>query len=58
MRALHDRGEIAAIFGGAIPVTFSSAGSHDMAWAWGEAANPPELFALFGPAQQRGWSPG
>jgi hypothetical protein len=58
VRALHDGGEIATIFGAPIPVTFSAQDSHARAWAWGEAANPPELYALFGPTQQRGWSPG
>jgi hypothetical protein len=58
MRALHDSGEIARTFGAPIPVTFSAQDSHERAWAWGEAANPPELYALFGPTQQRGWSAG
>ena len=58
VRALHDSGEIARIFGAPIPVTFSAQDSHARAWAWGEAANPPELYALFGPTQQLGWSPG
>jgi hypothetical protein len=58
VRALHDSGEVARIFGAPIPVTFSAQDSHARAWAWGEAANPPELYALFGPTQRRGWSPG
>jgi hypothetical protein len=58
VRALHDNGEIARIFGAPIPVTFSAQDSHERAWEWGQAANPPELYALFGPTQQRGWSAG
>lgn len=58
VRALHDSGDIARIFGAPIPITFSAQDSHAEAWAWGEAANPPELYALFGPTQQREWSPG
>jgi hypothetical protein len=58
VRALHDSGEITRIFGAPIPVTFSAQDSHARTWAWGEAANPPELYALFGPTQQREWSPG
>jgi hypothetical protein len=58
VRALHDGGEIARIFGAPIPVTFSAHDSHERAWEWGEAANPSELYALFGPTQQRGWSAG
>lgn len=55
---LHRDGTIAATFGRPIPVTFSSWDSHAAAWRLGRAANPPELYARFGPAQERSWSPG
>ena len=58
VRSLHDDAELTRIFGAPLPVTFSAQDSHARAWAWGEAANPPELYALFGPTQQREWSPG
>jgi hypothetical protein len=56
--ALHHDGEIARIFGRPIPITFSSRDPHEPAWEWGRDANPPELYAQFGPAQERYWSPG
>jgi hypothetical protein len=58
LRALHHAGDIARIFGHAIPTTFSAHDSHLPAWEWAREANPPELYDLFGPWQQANWSPG
>jgi hypothetical protein len=58
VRAMHHTGDIARIFGRPIPITFSAQDSHAPAWEWARAANPPELYALFGPTQERSWSPG
>lgn len=55
---LHGDGVIARIFGQAIPITFSAQDSHFAAWELGRTANPPELYALFGPIQERHWGPG
>lgn len=58
VRGLHESGEIAAIFGHPVPVTFSSWEEHEPAWMWARQANPPELYARFGPAHERWWGPG
>jgi hypothetical protein len=58
VRELHTAGEIARIFGRPLPVLFTAWDSHAPDWEWGRAANPPELYALFGPTQQRYWSRG
>jgi hypothetical protein len=58
VRRLHESGEIAAILGHPVPVTFSSWEEHDPAWMWARAANPPELYERFGPAHERWWGPG
>jgi hypothetical protein len=58
VRALHEERVVKRVFGQAIPITFSAQDSHVAAWELGRAANPADLYALFGPFQQRYWSPG
>ena len=58
VRAMHEDGTIERVFGEPIPITFSAQDSHVAAWELGRAANPPDLYALFGPIQERYWSPG
>ena len=52
---MHDAGEIARILRHSIPIAQDSDAP---AWECAQAANPPELYALFGPIQECYWSPG
>jgi hypothetical protein len=58
VRAMHDDGTVERLFGHPIPITFSAQDSHVAAWELARAANPTDLYALFGPIQERYWSPG
>ncbi|HEY6886360.1 MAG TPA: hypothetical protein VI300_01235 [Solirubrobacter sp.] len=58
VRALHERALVEGIFGTPLPITFSAQDSHSPAWELGRAANPADLYARFGPIQERCWSPG
>jgi hypothetical protein len=58
VRDLHEAGTIASIFGRGIPMLIEPQDSHDPYPAWNEQANPPELYAQFGPYLESIWSPG
>ncbi len=58
IRDLHASGAVRAAFGRDIPVTLVPQDSHDPYPEWNREANPPELYALFGPFYESIWSPG
>ena len=58
VRDLHADGTVALLFGRAIPITLVSHDSHEPYPEWSEQANPPELYAQFGPYYESIWGPG
>jgi hypothetical protein len=57
IRDLHETGTLAAIFGRDVPVLLDHQDSHDPFPKWNQQANPPELYAQFGPYLESIWSP-
>ena len=58
VRGLHDSGIVQAVFGRPIPIILIPQDSHDPYPRWNAQANPPELYAEFGPYLESIWSPG
>lgn len=58
IRGLHDSGAVTAVFGCAVPTILMSQDDHDPYPEWNQEANPPELYAQFGPYLESIWSPG
>jgi hypothetical protein len=58
IKSLHDEGEIAGIFGLALPVIVTSDDDHDPFPEWSRRANPPNQYARIGPRLEHIWSPG
>jgi hypothetical protein len=58
IRDLHDCGVIQAVFGRPLPVILLPQDSHESYPEWNQQANPPELYAQFGPYHESIWSPG
>lgn len=56
VRKLHDDGTVQAVFGRPIPVTLVAHDEHSPYPQWSRAANPPELYALFGSYYESIWS--
>jgi hypothetical protein len=58
VRKMHSDGTVQAAFGRDIPVVLMPHDSHSRYPEWNRDANPPELYAQFGPYYESVWGPG